>query len=107
MSDYNQTRDAAGNITSRFDKMVKDFMYTDFVDALFVLKLKQEMEWSFEELEILDAKDPIPDYFWTTYADHIRMIRSCIFILQWYEGTSFNEELKRVNKHSLKLEEVF
>lgn len=87
--------------------LIKDFIYSDFADALFVLKLKQQMEDSFNSLDDMATKNPVPDYLWTDYADNIQMVRSCITILQWYEGFSFDKELARVNKHSLKFAELF
>lgn len=89
------------------EKMMKEFLYTDFADTLFTLKLKRQMEDSFENLDILAGNNPMPDHRWEDYADNIRMVRSCITILQWYENKNYDEELKRVNKHSLKFEEVF
>lgn len=67
MSDYNQTRDAAGNITSRFSKMLKN-LQDDYEDEIVVVSLMNYYEMCAKPNKIDNTAgefiDPDEDLLW-------------------------------------------
>ncbi len=87
-------------------KIFKEVIYTDLADEFFIVKLETQVEDSFEWLEsIKDKLDQ--DRHWQDYVDHVALVRACITLLEWYSVEPYEEWRIKVNKYSLKLDEVF
>lgn len=93
-------------MTDSVKELLKTIVYTDLADEFLIVKLEKRVEDSFEWLEsIKDKLDQ--DHHWQDYVDHVAAIRACITLLEWYSVAPYEEYRIRVNKYSLKLEEVF
>ena len=93
-------------MTDAVKELLKTIVYTDLADEFMIVKLETRVEDSFEWLELI--KDKLDDANqWQDYVDHVAAVRACITLLEWYSINMYEEYRIRVNKYSLKLEEVF
>ena len=93
-------------MTDSVKELLKTIVYTDLADEFMIVKLETRVEDSFEWLELI--KDKLDDdNQWQDYVDHVAAVLACITLLEWYSINMYEEYRIRVNKYSLKLEEVF
>lgn len=93
-------------MTDRMKQMIKEIVYSDFADEIIIYRLESCIDGCFSYLEqisdLTDNKHLFDDYY-----DNILMIRGCIQVLKWFTINDYQDTVVKVNKYSLKFEEMF
>jgi hypothetical protein len=86
-------------------KHFDDILYSDCFDSLLVYRLKTSLKDSIDSLETWAKQASLNGEQWQYFVETIKYCRSVLFVLSYFSEESFEEELLKVNKYTLILEE--
>lgn len=94
--------------SEQINLMTQELIYSDFAELIIEHRLKGTIKDCFAWLEGIDDITKVENqYLLDDYEDHIEMIRACIKVLQWFTIENYEDDVARVNKFSINLEEMF
>jgi hypothetical protein len=86
--------------------MTQELIYSDFAELIIEHRLNGTIENCFAWLDGLgDVTKAEKQHILDNYKDNIEMIRACIKVLQWFTIENYDEDIARVNKYSLNVED--
>lgn len=93
-------------MTDRIKEMVKEIVYSDFADEIIIYRLESVIEGCFSYLDQINNLTK-NEHLFDDYYDNILMIKACAQVLGWFTLNDYQDTIVKVNKYSIKLEEMF